>query len=330
MLNSLPSFKNDEISKAFIRGYSIVNKPMYKNVICSISGGSDSDIMLDIIHQIDEQKKVTYVWFDTGLEYKATKEHLKYLEDRYGIKIQRERAIKPIPVCTREYGQPFLSKFVSGCIYSLQLNDFKFEDEPEYILLEKYPKCKSSIKWWCNSYPYDHSIYNISYNKWLKEFLIENPPTFRISKQCCNWAKKKVSHKLIKETDCDLMIIGIRKAEGGVRSATYKNCYTSGEDKTDQYRPLFWFKDCDKEEYERAFDIRHSDCYCKWGFYRTGCVGCPYNKQVFEDLQLIRKYEPNMYKAVNNVFKDSYEYTKQYRQFVREMKDKEKGRRRLF
>lgn len=91
VLDSLPDFKSDEIIKSFVKGYSIINKPMYKKPICSISGGSDSDIMLDIIYRIDEQKKVTYVWFDTGLEYKATKEHLKYLEERYGIEIRRER-----------------------------------------------------------------------------------------------------------------------------------------------------------------------------------------------------------------------------------------------
>ena len=90
VLDNLPQFKSDEIIKSFIKGYSIINNPMYKNPICSISGGSDSDIMLDLIHRIDEQKKVTYVWFDTGLEYKATKEHLKYLEDRYRINVQRE------------------------------------------------------------------------------------------------------------------------------------------------------------------------------------------------------------------------------------------------
>lgn len=91
VLDTLPEFKSGTIIDAIVKAYSVVNKPFYNNVICSISGGSDSDIMLDIIYRVDEQKKVTYVWFDTGLEYKATKEHLKYLEDRYGIEIRRER-----------------------------------------------------------------------------------------------------------------------------------------------------------------------------------------------------------------------------------------------
>lgn len=330
VLNSLPDFKSDEIIKSFVKGYSIINKDMYKRPICSISGGSDSDIMLDLIYRIDEQKKVAYVWFDTGLEYKATKEHLKYLENRYGIEICRERAVKPIPVCTREYGQPFLSKQVSENINRLQNNGFDWTDMTYEDMLIEYPNCKSAAKWWCNKKSEklgDISRFDIEFNKYLKDFLIANPPTFRISKLCCEWAKKKVSHRLIKETGCDLMISGVRKAEGGVRASAYKNCYTQGES---SYRPLFWFKDDDKRVYEQAFDIKHSDCYEKWGLLRTGCVGCPFGRHLFDELDVVSKFEPNMYKAVNTVFKESYEYTKQYRQFVSEMNDKERGRRKLF
>lgn len=321
VLDSLPDFKSDEIIKSFVKGYSIINSDMYKHPICSISGGSDSDIMLDLIYRIDEQKKVTYVWFDTGLEYKATKEHLKYLENRYGIEIRRERAIKPIPVCTRQYGQPFLSKLVSDYISRLQKHNFTWEDKPFDELYKMFPNCKGVLLWWCNLR--QDPRFNINRNKYLKEFLISNPPFFNVSDKCCEYAKKKPVHRLNK----DLEIVGVRKAEGGIRAAAYKNCYTQGEN---QYRPLFWFKDIDKREYERAFGIKHSDCYCKWGLLRTGCVGCPFGRQLFNELDIVKQYEPNMYKAVNNVFKDSYEYTKQYRQFVREMKDKEKGIRRLF
>ena len=48
---------------------------------------------------------------------------------------------------------------------------------------------------------------------------------------------------------------------------------------------------------------------------RTGCVGCPYSRELQHELDLIKKYEPKLHKAVCNVFKDSYEYTKQYYEF---------------
>lgn len=329
VLNSLPEFRNEEILKSFIKGYSIINRPQYKNIVCSISGGSDSDIMLDIIYRVDEHKKVTYVWFDTGLEYQATKDHLKYLEDKYGITIEKEKAVKPIPACAKEYGQPFLSKFVSEMIGRLQRHGFNFKDEPYESLIKKYPHCLTGIKWWCNrqadNLPQNggKSKFNIEYNKHLKEFLIENPPTFQISNKCCDYTKKKAAHNCIKKYDCDLMITGIRKAEGGIRSSIYKNCYTSGGDNVDTYRPLFWFKKQDKEEYKKAFGVEYSACYEEYGFTRTGCVCCPYGRELEYELLKTSEHEPQMHKAVQSVFGDSYEYTKRYKQFVRDKNNNE-------
>ena len=70
--------KNQIIGDNLVRAWSIINKDKYQKICCSISGGSDSDVMLDIIWRCDKDNKVEYVWFDTGLEYQATKKHLKY------------------------------------------------------------------------------------------------------------------------------------------------------------------------------------------------------------------------------------------------------------
>ena len=47
----------------------------YDKILCSISGGSDSDILIDLCQKFDESSKITYAFFDTGLEFQATKEH---------------------------------------------------------------------------------------------------------------------------------------------------------------------------------------------------------------------------------------------------------------
>ena len=305
---------NFAIFDGYAKAYSVLSR--HDNIACSISGGSDSDIVLDICARLDPEKKIRYVWFNTGMEYAATKRHLDYLEQKYGITIERIPAIKSIPICCREYGQPFLSKLVSQYIGSLQMRGFQWEDEPYEVLVEKYPYNRSYIGWWCNKHQF-HS-YNINHNQYLKEFLIAHPPTFRISNKCCIYAKKKVGQKFDKENDSDLHIVGIRKSEGGVR-AGLKSCFTPGEGK-DVYRPIFWYKDEDKRAYEQLFDVHHSDCYEVWGLKRTGCVGCPFNRKLEEELDVIQKYEPNLYKAACNVFHDSYEYTRQYREFVKEMK----------
>ena len=57
-------------------------------VACSVSGGADSDILIDMCERVIPHF-VNYVFFDTGIEYQATKEHLNYLEYKYGIHINR-------------------------------------------------------------------------------------------------------------------------------------------------------------------------------------------------------------------------------------------------
>lgn len=279
--------------------------------------GADSDIVLDICTKVDIDHKIKYVWFDTGLEYQATKDHLRYLENKYGIKILTYKAVKPIPTTCKEYGQPFLSKFVSSHISRLQKNGFKWEDEPLDKLVEKYPKCISSLKWWCNM---ASRRYNIEYNKWLKEFMVQNPPHFPISDKCCDFAKKQVAHSCEKEFNADLRITGIRKGEGGIRSVAYKSCFeTTGS--IDRYMPVFWYLDAHKKLYCEHLNIVHSKCYTEYGMERTGCAGCPFGIGASVELALEKTeiHEPKLYQAILNIFGDSYEYTRKYREFYNKM-----------
>lgn len=133
-------------------------------------------------------------------------------------------------------------------------------------------------------------------------------------------AKKDPVHEFIKNNNFDLNCYGVRKAEGGVRSTAYKNCFTNNEanGNINEYRPIFWYKDFTKRVYESFFNIKHSKCYTEYGLKRTGCAGCPFNQEFEEELKIIDKYEPKLYKAVNNIFKDSYAYTRRYRAFVKE------------
>lgn len=329
---------NEVIFNSFVKAHKYINE--HNKIFVSISGGSDSDIILDMCHTIDPNNEKCKYWFlDTGLEYNATKEHLSYLEKRYDITIQRESTIKSIPTCCKEYGQPFLSKHASEIIGRLQKHNFEWKDLPYEELLKQYPNCVEGVKWWCNKYMQvekygkDRSRFNINFNRWLKEFLIENPPTFKISAECCEYAKKKVAKKAYSRDNYDMSIIGVRKTEGGIRATAYGSCYTKADSgNMDHFRPIFWFMDKDKAEYVEKFDIKHSDCYEVWGFPRTGCVCCPYgNKDLQNELDITLKYEPKMYKAVNNIFKESYEYTQKWLKYKMEKKWADKtGIRRLF
>lgn len=158
--------------------------------------------------------------------------------------------------------------------------------------------------------------------------MVENPPTFKISAKCCTYAKKNPVAKYMAANDFDLNCVGVRKAEGGTRATAYSNCYTQTMTGPDMYRPLFWFSDSDKDEYDRHYGLKHSDCYEVWGMKRTGCAGCPFGKNFEQELELAQKYEPNFHRAMVKLFGQSYDYTRRFLEY-RERKKSEKEARHV-
>lgn len=75
-------------------------------------------------------------------------------------------------------------------------------------------------------------------------------------------------------------------------------------------------------EYEDHCDILHSKCYTEYGLKRTGCSGCPYGRDFEFELNVIQKYEPKLYKAVMNIFGESY---RKYKEFCKKMDEKYKS-----
>lgn len=283
-------------------------------------GGGDSDIVVDMFERVGYAPgQVSYVWFDTGLEYEATKRHLKFLEDKYRITIRRLKAKKAIPTSCREYGTPFLSKTVSMYINRLQNHGFQWEDGDLDVLMQKYPNCKSALRWWCNEWG-DKSRFNIGVSLGLKEFMMQNPPPL-FSDKCCEYAKKNVGYEIEKEFEDGVLIVtGVRRSEGGVRAIRYPSCYTPANKHAAQFRPIFYFTDEDKLEYEQFCGVVHSDCYTQYGLKRTGCACCPFGSGFEFELAVVEEHEPKLFKAANAIFGDSYDYMRKYREFKEEFK----------
>ncbi len=190
---------------------------LYGKIACSISGGSDSDTMLDFICRIGFLEKVQFYFFDTGIEMEATKKHLSFLEQKYKIKINRIKPSKGVAYTVKKYGYPFLSKQVSEYIGRLQRHGFQWEDEPLDRLLQKYPKCKVALRWWCNGWG-ENSKFNIDSTPYLKEFLMQNPPKFLISPICCKYSKKDPAENFAKKITLNLLllVLGRPRVESGV------------------------------------------------------------------------------------------------------------------
>ena len=326
---------------------SIVAKRLkeHPNAICSYSGGADSDIMIDIIERTRDMfnlPPVRYVFFNTGLEMKATKEHVKETEKKYGVEIEKIRPEINIVQASRKYGIPFVLKIMSGGLSDWQRKGIPLSIAQEYDqaedkaakrqeLRERYPKCESVINFLCccnaAGEPRPNIQLVINSSKYMRDFIAEFPPDFKISAKCCDYCKKKVAHAVQK--DYDMVITGERRDEGGMRSVPRKDntslCFTETSGGQYRLRPLYYVSDADKSWYKEYYGIRYSDAYEVYGLTRTGCCGCPISYKAVEDLEKIREYEPNVVKAAWNIFGRSYEYRKKYNEYKQMRRDAEKA-----
>lgn len=292
------------------------------NSICvSVSGGSDSDIIVHIIATYfrEHLPKIHFVFANTGIEYRATLQHLDYLQGRYGIDIVEVRGM-PIPMAVKKYGVPFISKQVSDRMSRLQKHGFRFEDVSLNILEKMYKRCRVGLRWWTNDFG-EKSRFNIDWNKGIKEFFIREKPKVKMSAMCCNVSKKDVLINYQKSANADLYITGERKSEGGARAGAHSSCFDQSHG-IDHYMPLWFWNDETKKWYCEHESIEHSDCYKVYGLKRTGCVGCPFAKSLWEELEIMKKYEPQCYKLCVNVFGESYKLRKKYENY----KEAENGR----
>ena len=341
-----PDYADFEPAAKFEAIKSIIAKHLiqHPNAICSYSGGSDSDIMLDLIErtrELFELPTVDYAFFNTGLEMQATKDHVKEVAEMYHIEITEHRPEVNIVNAVRNYGIPFVSKIMSGGLSEWQKKGIPLSIADEYEqaedkaakrkeLKERYPNCESVINFICccnsDGDPRPNIQLVINSSKYMRDFINEYPPDFQISADCCYYCKKQCAHRVQK--NYEMIITGERRDEGSMRSVPRKDntalCFTETASGQYRLRPLYYVSDKDKQWYKDRYHIRYSDAYEVYGLTRTGCCGCPISYKAVEDLEKIQKYEPNVVKAAWNIFGKSYEYRKKYNEYKKKRMYQEK------
>ena len=340
-----PAYADFDAPAKFTAIQSIIAKRLIEHpkAICSYSGGSDSDIMIHLIERTRELfslPPIKYVFFNTGLEMKAIKEHVKETGEKYGIEIEERRPKVNIIQATRKYGLPFVSKIMSAGLEEWQKKGIPLSIAEEYEnaadkaakrkeLKERYPKCESVINFLCccnaAGEPRPNIQLVINSSKYMRDFIGEYPPDFKISAKCCDYCKKQVAHNVQK--DYEMIVTGERRDEGGMRSVPRKDsssmCFAETASGQYRLRPLYYVSDKDKEWYKNFYGIKYSDAYEVYGLTRTGCCGCPISYKAVEDLEKIRPYEPNVVKAAWNIFGKSYEYRRKYNEYKEKRKREE-------
>lgn len=341
-----PAYADFDPPQKFNAISSIIAKRLreHPNAICSYSGGSDSDIMIDLIERTRAAfhlPPVEYAFFNTGLEMKAIKDHVKETAKKYDVKIEEHRPKVSIVMASRTYGIPFVSKIMSAGLSEWQKKQVPLTIADEYNsaedkaakrkeLRERYPHCESVINFLCccNSAgePRPNIQLVINSSKYMLDFVKENPPQFKISADCCTYCKKNLAHSVQK--NFEMIITGERRDEGGMRSVPRKDntalCFTETANGQFRLRPLYYVSDADKEWYKEFYHIRYSDAYEVYGLTRTGCCGCPISHKAVADLEKIKPFEPNVVRAAWNIFGDSYQYRAQYNDYKAKRMENEK------
>lgn len=341
-----PPYADFEPPAKFQAIESIIAKRLreHPNAICSYSGGSDSDLLIDLIERVRKMFKlpsVEYAFFNTGLEMQATKDHVKATAEKYGVEIKEHRPKVNIVMATKRYGVPFVSKIMSAGLGEWQKKQVPLSIADEYDqaedkaakrqeLRERYPKCEGVINFLCccnsEGEPRPNIQLVINSSKYMRDFIGEHPPDFQISADCCTYCKKNVAHAIQKPFE--MIITGERRDEGGMRSVPRQDntslCFT--ETSTGQYRlrPLYYVSDADKAWYKEYHGLRYSDAYEVYGLTRTGCCGCPISYKAVDDLEKIKPYEPNVVRAAWNIFGKSYLYRQQYNEYKAARMEEEK------
>lgn len=332
-----PAYADFDAPAKFEAIQSIIAKRLkqHPKAICSYSGGADSDIMIDLIERTRKMFQlppVEYCFFNTGLEMKATKDHVKATAEKYGVEITEYRPKVNIVQASRTHGIPFVSKIMSAGLNGWQTKGIPLSIHDEYEqaedkaakrkeLKERYPKCETTINFLCccNSAgePRPNIQLVINSSKYMLDFIREYPPDFKISAKCCDYCKKQVAHRVQK--DYEMIITGERRDEGGMRSVPRKDntalCFAETSSGQYRLRPLYYVSDSDKAWYKEHYGIKYSDAYEVYGMKRTGCCGCPISYRAVDDLKLIEPYEPNVVKAAWNIFGKSYLYRQKYNEY---------------
>ena len=348
-----PAYADFDAPAKFTAIQSIIAKRLneHPNAICSYSGGADSDIMIHLLEntrRLFGLPEIKYVFFNTGLEMQATRDHVREPAKQYGVEIEECRPKINIVRAARKYGIPFVSKIMSAGLEGWQKKGIPLSIAGEYEtaedkvekrkeLKERYPGCETTINFLCccNSAgePRPNIQLVINSSRYMRDFIEEYPPDFKISAKCCDYCKKQVAHSIQKEYD--MVITGERRDEGGMRSVPRKDsssmCFAETSEGKYQLRPLYYVSDADKQWYKDFYGIKYSDAYEVYGLTRTGCCGCPISYKAVEDLEKIRPYEPNVVKAAWNIFGKSYEYRRKYNEYkeMRRKGEKEKEENQL-
>lgn len=257
------------------------------NAYLSFSGGKDSTVLHYLIDLALPNNKIPRVFLNTGIEYTDILNFVRTLAAQ-DPRIQIVNSGVNIKQMLETNGFPFKSK----------------EHSQKLAFYQKSGMKKTIVNYLGNGSKSTFLCPNILKYQFTPDF------NLKISDKCCSILKKNVAEKWSVENNRKIKITGMRHNEGGlrksIRSCTIfldKNC-----SELKNFHPLMPIED----DWIYKFIKQHNIQLCRlyyppFNFERTGCKGCPFNKDIQKLLDLMEKVLPNEKKQCEIIWKPIYE-----------------------
>lgn len=268
----------------------------------SFSGGKDSTVLLALVKMCQELGTVgdiPAVFINTGIELGVTVDFVKWCRESGWYKnIQIIRPPVSFDQTLKLYGKPMKSKMKSellGRWHNGKRTAYVKGSLIDGVLPTGTRTFRSKIG--------DRDMH-----------MIHDDFPIKAANKCCEAMKKHPIAEYEQHNDIKGSLLGMRTAEGGVRKIvldtskkkTGKVCTYYSKNGVIRKSPIVDWNDEDLAEFIETHNVPLSDAYTKYGFQRTGCMGCPFSQNLPSDLKYLYDHEPNRYRAAMHWLKDVY------------------------
>lgn len=272
---------SDRIAKirAINKQYNLLD-----NAYISFSGGKDSTILHYLMDEALPGNQIPRVFINTGIEYKATLKFVKQMaenDNRFVI----WTVGKDIKKTLNKVGWPFKSKEHSQKLYEWK-RGCRSNSHKRYFrqLPNGFSPCPQVLM-----------------------YQLQDDFDMNISHFCCHEFKKKPIKDYMKQSKRSITLTGMMRTEGGQR--TTLNCIVTDNDGAlKKFHPMAVCTTEWEDWYIKQRDIKLSELYYPpFNFTRTGCIGCPFSKDIKSELETLSLLEPSEYKRAQWLWKTVYD-----------------------
>lgn len=240
----------------------------FQKYYLSYSGGKDSHFLYWFIKDWMNDTEIQIVGVNTSFEIPEIRDRITHNSDVVLHPIMSRWSIK------EKFGIPCFSKQQDEYIHRYQ-NGSRTDNTMRAIMGQ-------NIK------------FNLNQN--ARKLLLSGK-LHRVSNKCCLYNKELPMKQYGKRTG-KKAIIGVRQAESQTRKAKYNTCLKADGG----FNPIYDFSDALMDGIYEAYGLEIPKCYIY--LHRTGCAGCPYGRNIENELSLLPELQRQ---AAIKYFRESYD-----------------------